>query len=146
MIKIWLICIFKMAAKIAEIYLKWHIFLSSVHSFYCIGFKFSYTSLLELLLVICKCDSFAYSKWPPKRTMYSPDSIFCYRQSTVFIVWLSKFHIYRNLSSSWRYVNLAHLHNQYGCQNMLGTPCFHVWSPQFLLHGSKICIIILLAF
>ena len=40
MIKIWLICIFKMAAKMAEIYIKRHIFLSSVHSFDCIGFKY----------------------------------------------------------------------------------------------------------
>ena len=36
-IKIWLICIFKMAAKMAEICLRRHIFLSQVHSLNCIG-------------------------------------------------------------------------------------------------------------
>ena len=47
---IWLICIFNMAAKIAELCFEQHIFLSrsAVHSFYCMGLKCSYVTLLEV--------------------------------------------------------------------------------------------------
>ena len=41
-LKIWRICIFKLCFK-------QHIFLSAVHSFYCMGVQFSYVTLLEPL-------------------------------------------------------------------------------------------------
>ena len=53
--KIWCISIFKMATNMTEICSEQHICLSPVHSFYCMGIKFSHASLLGL---------FAYSIRP----------------------------------------------------------------------------------
>ena len=56
---IWLICIFKVAFKMVRYEL--HIFLSTVHTFYCMGLKSSFVSLLQIFLKISKFGSFAYS-------------------------------------------------------------------------------------
>ena len=99
LIKILRICIFNMAAKMAELCTKKHIFLSAVHNFYCNSLIFSYVSLLTIPWNILKFDSFAYSIWPPKWPNYVQKSIFSCLQSTVFIVWVSNFHIYLCLRS-----------------------------------------------
>ena len=40
-------------------------------------------------------------------------------RSTFFIVWVSNFHMYLCLRSPEKYLNLAHWHIQYGCQNII---------------------------
>ena len=88
-----------MAAKMADLCTKRQIFLSAVHKFYCNGLIFSYVSLLTIPWNILKFCLFAYSIWPPKWPNYAQKSIFSCLQSTVFIVWVSNFHIYLCLRS-----------------------------------------------
>ena len=94
---------------------------------------------------ICKFGSFAYSKCPPKWANHAPSSILSCLQSTVFIVWVSNFHIYLCVSSPWTYVNLVDLHIQYGHQNgwiLPRTAYLPVCRPHCLLHWSQIFICI----
>ena len=89
MIKIWLICIFKMAAKMAEMCSKWHIFLLTAHNFLCKSLIFSYVSLLGCPEKLCKFSSFAYSKWPPKWLLKS-----CEHSAHHSFDWKTHFGIY----------------------------------------------------
>ena len=97
-IKIWLICIFRMAAKIADLCSEQHIFMSAVHSFILWVSHFH----IYLHLKICKFSLFAYSIWPPKWLIYAPNSIFTCLQATVFIALVSNFHMYLGLRSSFQ--------------------------------------------
>ena len=71
--------------------------------------------------------------------------IFSSLQSKDFIVWVSTFQCHSAWSPSKTYVNLSHLHIQYGHQSnqiMLWKYHFPVYSPQILLKGLQffICV------
>ena len=93
-----LICIFKMATKMVELSSGLHIFLSTVHSFHCMGLKFLYVSLLEVSHIICKFGTFAYSIWPLKWLKYA-----------YFPVWSPQFLLYRNLILDLILLNVSQL-------------------------------------
>ena len=64
-INIWLLCIFKMAAKMTTLWSEQHIILSTAPRFNCKSLDFPYVSQKNKQKII-KFGSFAYSRWPPK--------------------------------------------------------------------------------
>ena len=90
---------------------------STLQTTVCIKRVFSYVYLVWHPKSWLKFGSFAYSRWPLIWPIYTSNSIICCLQPTVFIVLVSNYHICLYLISSCKYVNFAHLHIQYGCQN-----------------------------
>ena len=92
--KMWFICIFiQYGCQNGRIMLEQHIFLSAVHSLYCMGLKFPYVTL-RCPRKLLTFGSFAYSIWLPKQQMHGPNSTSFCLHCTDLTTRVSIFHMY----------------------------------------------------